>query len=184
MRVVRLSRAGAVLIEGPKATGKTETATRQAGSVVRLDVDQQARQAARVDPRLLLEGARPRLLDKWQLFPELWDHVRRAVDDAEDPGQFVLTGSATPRDQERRHSGAGRFSTLRLRPMSVHELGASSDEVGLEELFAGAAIPTRSVRAWRRLPAMSRRLRGMRRSPGTSTCSVRPSTPTWGRSSA
>jgi len=133
-----LSRSGAVLVDGPKATGKTESATRQAGSVVRLDVDQPSREAARVDPRLLLEGARPRLLDEWQLFPELWDHVRRAVDDAEDPGQFLLTGSATPRDDGRRHSGAGRFSTLRMRPMSVHELGASSDEVGLQELFAGA----------------------------------------------
>ena len=132
-----LSRSGAVLVEGPKATGKTETATRHAGSVVRLDVDQQAREAARVDPRLLLEGPRPRLLDEWQLFPALWDHVRRAVDDAEDPGQFLLTGSATPRDDER-HSGAGRFSTLRMRPMSLHELGASSDEVRLDELFAGA----------------------------------------------
>ena len=133
-----LRRTGAVLVEGAKATGKTETATRQAGSVVRLDVDEQAREAARIDPRLLLEGDRPRLLDEWQLFPGLWDHVRRAVDDAEDPGQFLLTGSATPRDDERRHSGAGRFSTLRMRPMSVHELGASSDEVGLQELFAGA----------------------------------------------
>lgn len=132
-----LARSGAVLVEGPKATGKTETATRQAGSVVRLDVDQQAREAARVDPQLLLEGARPRLLDEWQLFPGLWNQVRRAVDDAGTPGQFLLTGSATPRDDERRHSGAGRFSTLRMRPMSLHELGASSDEVGLEELFDG-----------------------------------------------
>ena len=133
-----LSRSGAVLIEGTKAVGKTETATRQAGSVVRLDVDRQAREAARVDPQLLLDGARPRLLDEWQVFPDLWDHVRRAVDDADEPGQFLLTGSATPRDDERRHSGAGRFATLRMRPMSVHELGASSDEVALEELFAGA----------------------------------------------
>lgn len=85
-----LASAGAVVIEGPKACGKTMTASQQAASRVLLDVDQSARQVLAVDPGLLLEGARPRLLDEWQVAPELWNHVRRAVDAADQPGQFLL----------------------------------------------------------------------------------------------
>lgn len=92
----------------------------------------------------MLEGPRPRLLDEWQLVPALWDHVRRAVDDAQARGQFILTGSSTPTDDARRHSGAGRFSTLRMRPMSVHEAGASSDEVSVAALFEGEPARGRS----------------------------------------
>lgn len=133
----RLRAVAAVLIEGPRACGKTETALQRAGSVVRLDIDQDARQAAQIDPRLLLEGDRPRLLDEWQLFPQLWDHVRRAADEVPGSGQFLLTGSAAPADDVRRHSGAGRIATVRMRPMTLHELGASSNEVSLAGLFNG-----------------------------------------------
>lgn len=133
----RMAASGAVLIEGPKACGKTETASQRARSLVRLDVDEEARRAAQVNPRLVLDGARPRLIDEWQLFPRVWDHVRRAVDDSDLPGQFLLTGSSSPTDDVRRHSGAGRIATLRMRPMTLHELGASSDEVSLAGLFDG-----------------------------------------------
>lgn len=133
----RLAANGAVVLEGPKACGKTETASRQAASSVRMDVDSGAQRAVRVDPGLVLEGKRPRLVDEWQLFPELWDHVRRDVDDAGEPAQFILTGSSTPNDEVRRHSGAGRMAMLRMRPMTLHELGASSDEVSLTRLFSG-----------------------------------------------
>jgi predicted AAA+ superfamily ATPase len=91
-----LGSAGAVVIEGPKACGKTMTASQQAASRVLLDSDQAARQVLAVEPALLLEGARPRLLDEWQVAPELWNQVRRAVDGADQPGQFLLTGSAVP----------------------------------------------------------------------------------------
>lgn len=133
----RMDTSGAVLIEGPKACGKTETASQRARSTVRLDVDEEARRAAQVDPGLVLAGGRPRLVDEWQLFPRVWDHVRRAVDDSDEPGQFLLTGSSSPADDVRRHSGAGRIATVRMRPMTLHELGASSVEVSLAGLFEG-----------------------------------------------
>jgi len=126
------------VIEGPKACGKTMTASQQAASRVLLDIDQAARHALAVEPALVLEGARPRLLDEWQLAPALWNEVRRAVDDADQPGQFLLTGSAVPADDANRHTGAGRFAFLRMRPMSLFEAGASSGAVSLRQLFSGA----------------------------------------------
>ncbi len=75
---VRLGAAGAVVIEGPKASGKTETARQRAASSVLLDVDENARRAAAVDPSLVLDGPTPRLIDEWQVEPGLWNHVRRA----------------------------------------------------------------------------------------------------------
>ena len=94
----RLAAAGAVVIEGPKACGKTETARQAAASSVLLDIDENARRAAAVDPPLVLEGPVPRLIDEWQVEPGLWNHVRRTVDARDQPGQFVLTGSSVPVD--------------------------------------------------------------------------------------
>ena len=131
----RLKAAGAVLVEGPKACGKTETARQVANSEVLLDVDKDARDAAELNPALILGGDVPRLIDEWQLAPEIWNHVRRAVDERGDPGQFILAGSAQPTDDETRHTGAGRISRLRMRPMSLHELGAGSGEISLEALL-------------------------------------------------
>jgi predicted AAA+ superfamily ATPase len=136
-----LAAAGAVVIEGPKACGKTMTASQQSASCVLLDIDQAARQALGVDPELILAGARPRLLDEWQVAPELWNQVRRAVDNADQPGQFLLTGSAVPADDANRHTGAGRFGFLRMRPMSLFESGASSGSASLRQLFAGEMQP-------------------------------------------
>jgi len=133
----RLTSAGAVLIEGPKACGKTETARRQAASEVRLDMDAQAREAAEVAPELILNQNAPLLLDEWQLVPSLWNQVRRAVDDRQQPGQFILTSSATPSDDVTRHSGAGRFSVMRMRPMCLAESGHSTAAVSLRALLAG-----------------------------------------------
>jgi predicted AAA+ superfamily ATPase len=135
----RLQVAGAVVIEGPKACGKTETARQAAASSVLLDIDASARQAAAVDPALILAGPVPRLIDEWQLEPAVWNHVRRAVDDRPDPGQFILTGSAHPGDDASRHTGVGRFSFLRMRPMSLYEAGRSDGSVSLAELMAGEA---------------------------------------------
>ncbi|MFV2070578.1 MAG: ATP-binding protein [Pirellulales bacterium] len=132
-----LSAVGAVVIEGPKACGKTETARQVAASEVRLDVDQNARQAVAIDPSLVLEGKVPRLIDEWQIAPELWNHVRRTVDDRRAAGQFILTGSAVPRDDKTRHTGAGRIARLRLRPMSLFESGHSGGWVSLASLLEG-----------------------------------------------
>lgn len=146
-----LGAAGAVVIEGPKACGKTESARQFAASEVRLDVDRNAREAAAVDPSLVLEGPVPRLIDEWQLEPEIWNHVRRAIDDRRDRGQFILTGSAVPADDATRHTGAGRFARLRMRPMSLYESGHSNGTVSLEALIAGeparAADPGLDVHA-------------------------------------
>jgi predicted AAA+ superfamily ATPase len=133
---LRLQSAGAVLVEGPKACGKTETARQQAASEVLLDVDQNARAAVAVNPGLVLEGETPRLIDEWQVEPEIWNQVRRAVDERGDPGQFILAGSAVPADEITRHSGAGRISRLRMRPMSLREAGVSSGEVSLRDLMS------------------------------------------------
>jgi len=141
--VAALAAAGAVLIEGPKACGKTATARQVVASEVRLDVDPTARAAAAVDPGLVLDGAVPRLIDEWQLEPDVWNHVRRAVDDRRAPGQFVLTGSAVPADDQTRHVGAGRIVRLRMRPMTLAESGHSSGAVSVASLLSGA--PARAV---------------------------------------
>jgi uncharacterized protein len=131
----RLSAAGAVLVEGAKACGKTETARQVANSEVLLDVDRAARDAAELNPGLILQGDTPRLIDEWQLEPDIWNHVRRAVDERVDPGQFILAGSAQPTDDDTRHTGAGRISRLRMRPMSLYELGTSDGAISLAGLL-------------------------------------------------
>jgi predicted AAA+ superfamily ATPase len=133
----RLKSAGAVLIEGTKGCGKTETATQAARSAVRFDADEQVRIRMEIDPKSILTGDTPRLLDEWQEYPQIWNYVRREVDERKRKGQFILTGSATPDDKARRHSGAGRFSVIRMRPMSFFEKGWSTGEVSLAALMRG-----------------------------------------------
>lgn len=143
--VDRLGSAGAVLIEGPKACGKTFTAEQHAASRVSLDIDEQARAALAVDPTLVLAGPPPQLVDEWQLdATRVWNHVRAEVDRRQRTGQFILTGSATPPDDARRHSGAGRFARLTMRPMSLFESGDSSGEMSLAALLDGQR-PTASA---------------------------------------
>jgi len=132
-----LAAIGAVVLEGPKASGKTETARQVAASEVRFDIDEAARQAAELDPKLALEGDVPRLLDEWQVVPALWNHVRREVDSRPEPGQFILTGSAVPPDDEARHTGAGRITRLPMQPMSLFESDRSNGEISLAALLAG-----------------------------------------------
>lgn len=134
----RLASIGAVLIEGPKACGKTASAQRVASSTYRLDVDQAARSAAQLAPELLLDSDPPVLLDEWQVEPGLWGHVRRAVDDrAPAKGLYVLTGSATPNDDAHRHSGAGRIAVIQMRPMTLFESGHSTGNVSFAALMDG-----------------------------------------------
>jgi len=135
-----LSGAGAVVIEGPRACGKTETARNAAASEALLDSDGNMRRAVSVNPALVLDGATPRLIDEWQVAPAIWNLVRRAVDDRGAAGQFILTGSALPADDVTRHSGAGRFTRLRMRPMSLYESGVSSGSVSLAALLSGQRI--------------------------------------------
>ena len=136
----RLQRMGAVLVEGAKYCGKTEMARQHAQSDTLLDMDDVALETARIAPANVLEGSTPRLIDEWQLAPGVWNAVRRAVDARRLPGQFILTGSSTPADDETRHSGAGRFSRLRLRTLTLSESGMSSGQVSLAGLLNGLSI--------------------------------------------
>lgn len=133
----RLAAIGAVVIEGPKTCGKTVTARNVAASEVLLDVNENARRMVAVDPSSVLRGETPRLIDEWQTEPAIWNHIRRAVDDRVSPGQFILTGSAVPADDVTRHTGAGRLTRLRMRPMSLFEMTHSSGEVSLRQLLTG-----------------------------------------------
>ncbi len=133
-----LRRAGAVLIEGPKACGKTSTALQHAQSHVRLDANPRLRQAALNDASVLLPGETPRLIDEWQLVPDVWNLVRAEVDQRQEDGQFILTGSATPADDATRHTGAMRVARLRMQPMSLFESGGSSGHVSLQSVLDGA----------------------------------------------
>ncbi|MDR1512622.1 MAG: DUF4143 domain-containing protein, partial [Propionibacteriaceae bacterium] len=133
--------AGGVLIEGARACGKTATGRHHAASWVQLDTDTDALDLAQVNPRLLLDGATPRLIDEWQLAPTIWNHVRRAIDDRQDKGLFLLAGSAAPADDVTRHSGAGRILRLRLRPMTLFESGHSSGAVSLAALLESGSTP-------------------------------------------
>lgn len=135
-----LEGAGAVVVEGARACGKTATARNIAASEALLDVDGNMRRAVSVNPALVLDGETPRLIDEWQLAPAIWNLVRRAVDDRGKSGQFILTGSAIPTDDITRHSGAGRFTRLRMRPMSLFESGMSSGAVSLSSLLSGEPI--------------------------------------------
>jgi len=126
-----LNAARAVLIEGPKACGKTWTGQRFARSEIFLEERPDLWAIATQVHALLLDGDTPRLLDEWQRVPDLWHLVRAECDRRGLPGQFILTGSAVPPDDLTRHSGAGRISRVRMRPMSLYEMGLSAGEASV-----------------------------------------------------
>ncbi len=137
----KLRSIGAVLIEGPKACGKTTTAKQLAHSSLMLS-SAQTREAVSMtldmDPKLVLAGEAPRLIDEWQTVPRIWDEVRAELDERGELGQFILTGSAVPADRtEIFHSGTGRFAWLTMRPMSLFESNHSAGVVSLETMFSG-----------------------------------------------
>ena len=135
----KLEGKGAVLIEGPKWCGKTTTAEQISNSVLYMDDPESKAQnitMAELNPKRLLKGNAPRLIDEWQLAPKLWDALRFEIDHRGSLGQFVLTGSAVPPDtKDIAHSGTGRFTWLTMRPMSLFESGESTGEVSLKHLF-------------------------------------------------
>ena len=136
----RLAASGAVLIEGPKWCGKTRTALENSKSHLFMQDPDKAisyLKAADTKPSLLLKGDTPRLLDEWQTAPVLWDAVRFMVDQRGKSGQFILTGSAVPKDNVVQHTGMGRISRLLMRPMSLYESMESNGSVSLKALFDG-----------------------------------------------
>lgn len=130
---------GAVLIEGPKWCGKTTTAEQHAKSVLYMSETgkvQQNLKMASMNPKALLRGGKPRLIDEWQIAPTLWDGIRFEVDHAGAMGQYILTGSSVPADRSAIfHTGTGRFAWLKMRTMSLWESGDSTGEVSLRQLF-------------------------------------------------
>ena len=151
----KLEGKGAVLIEGPKWCGKTTTAEQLAASVLYMDDPERKQQnitMSEINPKRLVQGETPRLIDEWQLAPKLWDAIRFEVDHRGELGQFVLTGSAVPPDtKEITHSGTGRFTWLTMRPMSIYESGDSSGDVSLKDLFDGVPVDGCSNLSFERL---------------------------------
>ena len=135
----KLEGKGAVLIEGPKWCGKTTTAEQIANSILYMDDPEKKAQnitMAEMNPKRLLKGDAPRLIDEWQLAPKLWDAIRFEVDHRSELGQFILTGSAVPPEtKEIAHTGTGRFTWLTMRTMSLYESGDSTGDVSLKALF-------------------------------------------------
>ena len=139
-----LSAFGALCIEGPKWCGKTWTSSFHSKSEFLIGDPAnnfQNRALAEMSPSIVLEGETPRLLDEWQEVPSIWDAVRYTVDGRAEKGQFILTGSSTPKRKGVLHSGAGRIGRLRMRTMSLYESGESSGTVSLEELCNGKITP-------------------------------------------
>lgn len=135
----KLKGKGAVLIQGPKWCGKTTTAEQMAKSILYMSKPEDVKSnlmAADIKPSKLLEGDIPRLIDEWQIAPKLWDAVRFEVDHRKGMGQFILTGSAVPPDDDEIfHTGTGRFAWIKMRPMSLFESGESTGEISLKVLF-------------------------------------------------
>ncbi|MCL1965760.1 MAG: DUF4143 domain-containing protein [Candidatus Bathyarchaeota archaeon] len=135
-----LQAKGAVLIEGPKWCGKTRSAEEMAKSVLYMqdpDTSKANMLIAKTKPSLLLEGETPRLLDEWQVAPELWNAVRFAVDKRRRNGQFILTGSVIPTSTDDMHTGTGRIARMKMRTMSLFETGESNGDISLRMLFNG-----------------------------------------------
>ncbi len=134
----KLESAGGVLIQGPKWCGKTTTAEQHAQSVLYMS-DIENMEMAQVGVKNLLQGATPRLVDEWQVAPQLWDAARHEIDHRHEEGQFIFTGSAVPADSSKIvHTGTGRFSRMNMRTMSLFESGDSNGGISLEQLFDNA----------------------------------------------
>ena len=139
----QLEAAGVVLVQGAKWCGKTTTAVHAAKSVLYMDDPRQLQnnlRLAETNPSALLEGPAPRVIDEWQLAPQLWDAARFEVSRRGALGMLIFTGSAVPPDMSKiTHTGTGRFAWLTMRPMSLWESGESNGMLSLESLFAGTA---------------------------------------------
>ena len=132
-----------VVIEGPKGCGKTWTGRKFARSEVLFDRDLNARRTVSIVPGLILDGPEPRLLDEWQLAPEIWNQARHASDEGRRTGRFILTGSAVPADDITRHSGVGRIARVLMRPMSLLETGESTAEASIGSLLDAEPVGAR-----------------------------------------
>ena len=134
---LKLRTSGAVVVAGPKFCGKTTTCMLYQKSFVKLNT-KQAIDMARINPRAVLDGETPRLIDEWQKAPDIWNQVKDDLDFDYRFGKYILTGSSTPVDKtEVHHSGAGRITSVKMRPMSLWESKESKGIVSLSDLFDG-----------------------------------------------
>ena len=131
----KLKSTGGIMLKGARFSGKTTTAMFHSASVVRFDESEQIRQQATLMPAVILSGKTPRLIDEWQLVPNIWNSVRYEIDKRGAKGQFILTGSVAPSDVISAHSGAGRIARLTLRTMSLAESKDSENCVNFNDLF-------------------------------------------------
>lgn len=135
---------GAVCIEGPKYCGKTWLGRKHAKSETLLQKKEGEKsnevELAKISPKLVLEGEKPRLIDEWQEATNLWDEIRIDVDRSGLKGQYILTGSSTPKRDNISHSEAGRYGKIYLRTMSLYESGDSSGLVSLKDICDGKKI--------------------------------------------
>lgn len=133
----KLRTSGAVVVAGPKFCGKTTTCMRYQNSFVKLNTKQSIA-LAKLDPKSVLIGENPRLIDEWQTVPDIWNCVKDNLDEEYQFGKFILTGSSTPAEKtDIHHSGAGRITPIKMRPMSLWESGDSNGKVSLLDLFNG-----------------------------------------------
>ncbi|MDD3382042.1 MAG: DUF4143 domain-containing protein [Bacilli bacterium] len=134
-----LNALGCIAIEGPKWCGKSTTGARFAKTIVKLQNPITYRQYlaySTTSKENLLKGDKPLMFDEWQKIPDIWDFIRTDIDETGLPRQYILTGSAKPIEDQKRHSGTGRISKIVMRTMSLWESGESSGEVSLRKLFA------------------------------------------------
>lgn len=134
---LKLKTSGAVVVAGPKFCGKTTTCMRYQKSFVKLNT-KQAITMARMNPKAVLQGETPRLIDEWQKAPDIWNQVKDDLDFDYQFGKYILTGSSTPADKtEVHHSGAGRITPVKMRPMSLWESKESKGTISLIDIFNG-----------------------------------------------
>ncbi len=133
----KLKSSGAVLVAGPKFCGKTTTCMLYQNSYIKLNTKQSIAMA-RLNPKGVLVGEKPRLIDEWQKAPDIWNHIKDDLDFDYQFGKYILTGSSTPADKtDVHHSGAGRIAPLLMRPMTLWESKESNGKVSLANLFEG-----------------------------------------------
>ncbi len=112
----------AISLVGPRAAGKTTTAIRRGGTVLRLDRPE-VRQSVAASPDAMLAGLQPPvILDEWQEVPELLGAVKRSVDEDPTPGRYILTGSVRAELENRIWPGTGRLLQVPMYGMSVREV--------------------------------------------------------------
>ena len=133
----KLKYSGAILIAGPKFCGKTTTSELFAKSMVKLITDQDI-ELAKINDNFVFQGSSPRLIDEWQVIPDIWNKVRSLVDEKDLPGLYILTGSSTPADKTKiHHSGAGRITTLKMKSLTLTETLENENIVSLKKVFDG-----------------------------------------------